>query len=119
MVKLYQNGKYIDQDVLNSSNNWSTEFNDLPKQDDVGEDYEYEVKEESTSVINGNAKTGYEVAYEVKESTDTSSDITTITTDITNTHTPKTVQKTIRKTWDDENDQDKIQIGRASCRERV
>lgn len=108
MVKLYQNGKYIDQDVLNSSNNWSTEFNDLPKQDDVGEDYEYEVKEESTSVINGNAKTGYEVAYEVKESTDTSSDITTITTDITNTHTPKTVQKTIRKTWDDENDQDKI-----------
>nr|WP_294698713.1 SpaA isopeptide-forming pilin-related protein [uncultured Anaerostipes sp.] len=108
VVKLYQNGKYIDQDVLNSSNNWSTEFNDLPKQDDVGEDYEYEVKEESTSVINGNAKTGYEVAYEVKESTDTSSDITTITTDITNTHTPKTVQKTIRKTWDDENDQDKI-----------
>ena len=109
VVKLYQNGKDMEKDqVLNAANNWSAEFNNLPKQDDVGEDYEYEVKEESTSVVNGNAKIGYEVAYEVKESTDTSSDITTITTDITNTHTPKTVQKTIRKTWDDENDQDKI-----------
>jgi len=58
--------------------------------------------------VNGNAKTGYEIAYEVKESTDKSSDITTITTNITNTHKPKTVQKTIRKVWDDENDQDKI-----------
>lgn len=109
VVKLYQNGKDMEKDqVLSAANNWSAEFNDLPKQDDVGEDYEYEVKEESTSVINGNVKTGYEVAYEVKESTDKSSDITTITTNITNTHTPKTVQKTIRKTWDDENDQDKI-----------
>ena len=108
VVKLYQNGTEIDHKTLDASNNWSAEFNDLPKQDDVGEDYEYEVKEESTSVINGNVKTGYEVAYEVKESTDKSSDITTITTNITNTHTPKTVQKTIRKTWDDENDQDKI-----------
>lgn len=107
-VILYQNGEKIDNRTLDSSNNWSAEFNDLPKQDDVGEDYEYEVKEEATSVVNGNAKTGYEIAYEVKESTDKSSDITTITTNITNTHTPKTVQKTIRKTWNDENNQDKI-----------
>lgn len=108
-VRVYRNGTRTDyRDTLSAANNWSTEFNKLPKQDDVGEAYEYEVREESTSVVNGNAKTGYEVAYEVKESTDKSSDITTITTDITNTHTPKTVQKTIRKTWKDENDQDKI-----------
>lgn len=94
--------------ILSAANNWTAEFNDLSKEDDLGEKYEYEVKEDSSSVVNGNAKTGYEIAYEVKESTDKSSDITTITTNITNTHKPKTVQKTIRKVWDDENDQDKI-----------
>ena len=94
--------------ILSVANNWTAEFNDLPKEDDFGEKYEYEVKEDSSSVVNGNAKTGYEIAYEVKESTDKSSDITTITTNITNTHKPKTVQKTIRKVWDDENNQDKI-----------
>ena len=108
-IKLYRNGTDMQKDqILSAANNWTAEFNDLPKQDDVGEDYEYEVKEESTSVINGNAKTGYEVAYEVKEFTDKSSDITTITTNITNTHIPKTVQKTIRKIWDDEYNKDKI-----------
>lgn len=108
VVRVYQNGTEIDHKTLDASNNWTAEFNDLPKTDDLGEKYEYEVKEDSSSVVNGNAKTGYEVAYEVKKSTDKSSDITTITTNITNTHKPKTVQKTIRKVWDDENNQDKI-----------
>lgn len=108
-IKLYRNGTDMQKDqILSAANNWTAEFNDLPKEDDLGEKYEYEVKEDSSSVVNGNAKTGYEIAYEVKESTDKSSDITTITTNITNTHKPKTVQKTIRKVWDDENDQDKI-----------
>lgn len=108
-IKLYRNGTDMQKDqILSAANNWTSEFNDLPKEDDLGEKYEYEVKEDSSSVVNGNAKTGYEIAYEVKESTDKSSDITTITTNITNTHKPKTVQKMIRKVWDDENDQDKI-----------
>lgn len=108
-IKLYRNGTDMQKDqILSAANNWTAEFNDLSKEDDLGEKYEYEVKEDSSSVVNGNAKTGYEIAYEVKESTDKSSDITTITTNITNTHKPKTVQKTIRKVWDDENDQDKI-----------
>lgn len=108
VVRVYQNGTEINHKTLDASNNWTAEFNDLSKTDPVGEDYEYEVKEDSSSVVNGNAKTGYEVAYEVKKSTDKSTGITTISTDITNTHKPKTVQKTIRKVWDDENDQDKI-----------
>ena len=108
VVRIYQNGTEINHKTLDASNNWTAEFNNLNKTDPVGEDYEYEVKEDSSSVVNGNAKTGYEIAYEVKESTDKSSDITTITTNITNTHKPKTVQKTIRKVWNDENDQDKI-----------
>lgn len=107
-IKRGEEGNYTFSEVCNAANNWTAEFNDLPKEDDLGEKYEYEVKEDSSSVVNGNAKTGYEIAYEVKESTDKSSDITTITTNITNTHKPKTVQKTIRKVWDDENDQDKI-----------
>ena len=108
-IRVYRNGTKTDyHDTLSAGNNWTVEFNNLPKADDLGEKYEYEVKEDSSSVVNGNAKTGYEIAYEVKESTDKSSDITTITTNITNTHKPKTVQKTIRKVWNDENDQDKI-----------
>lgn len=108
-VKLYRNGTDMQKSqTLSATNNWTVSYENLNKTDSVGEDYEYEVKEDSSSVVNGNAKTGYEIAYEVKESTDKSSDITTITTNITNTHKPKTVQKTIRKVWDDENDQDKI-----------
>ena len=81
VVRVYQNGTDTKlKATLNASNNWTAEFNYLPKTDDLGEKYEYEVKEDSSSVVNGNSKTGYEIAYEVKESTDKSSDITTITT---------------------------------------
>ncbi len=73
------------------------EFQTFLKQDYLGKKYEYEVKEDSSSVVNGNAKTGYEIAYEVKESTDKSSDITAIYNHITNTHKPKTVQKKFLK----------------------
>ena len=108
-VKLYRNGTDMQKDqTLSAANNWSAEFNDLPKTDDLGEKYEYEVKEDSSSVVNGNAKTGYEIAYEVKESTDKSSDITTITTNITNTHSPDSTTRSIQKKWSDNNDSDGI-----------
>ena len=94
--------------TLNANNHWTTEFNGLEKYDSTGEKYDYEVKEESTSTINGNTKSGYEAAYEVKEDTDKSTDITTITTDITNTHTPDSITKSIMKKWDDNNDIDGI-----------
>ena len=94
--------------ILSVANNWTAEFNDLPKEDDLGEKYEYEVKEDSSSVVNGNAKTGYEVAYEVKKSTDKSTGITTISTDITNTHSPDSTTKSIQKKWSDNNDSDGI-----------
>lgn len=83
--------------TLSATNNWTVSYEDLNKTDSVGEDYEYEVKEEKTSVINGNSKTGYEIAYDVKESTDKSTGITTITNDITNTHTPDPTTKSIMK----------------------
>ena len=83
-------------------------INNLNKTDPVGEDYEYEVKEDSSSVVNGNAKTGYEVAYEVKKSTDKSTGITTISTDITNTHRPDSTTRSIQKKWSDNNDSDGI-----------
>lgn len=108
VVRVYQNGTEINHKALDASNNWTAEFNDLPKTDDLGEKYEYEVKEDSSSVVNGNAKTGYEVAYEVKESTDKSSDITTITTNITNTHRPDSTTRSIQKKWSDNNDSDGI-----------
>ena len=108
-IKLYRNGTDMQKDqILSAANNWTAEFNDLPKEDDLGEKYEYEVKEDSSSVVNGNAKTGYEIAYEVKESTDKSSDITTITTDITNTHRPDSTTRSIQKKWNDNNDSDGI-----------
>ena len=108
VVRVYQNGTEIDHKTLDASNNWTAEFNDLPKTDDLGEKYEYEVKEDSSSVVNGNAKTGYEVAYEVKKSTDKSTGITTISTDITNTHSPDSTTKSIQKKWSDNNDSDGI-----------
>ena len=107
-MRVYQNGTEIDHKTLDASNNWTAEFNDLPKTDDLGEKYEYEVKEDSSSVVNGNAKTGYEVAYEVKKSTDKSTGITTISTDITNTHSPDSTTKSIQKKWSDNNDSDGI-----------
>ncbi len=108
-VKLYRNGSDMQKDqTLSAANNWTVEFNDLPKEDDLGEKYEYEVKEDSTSVVNGNAKTGYEIAYDVKESTDKSSDITTITTNITNTHNPDSTTRSIQKKWSDNNNSDGI-----------
>lgn len=108
VVRVYQNGTEINHKTLDASNNWTAEFNNLNKTDPVGEDYEYEVKEDSSSVVNGNAKTGYEVAYEVKKSTDKSTGITTISTDITNTHSPDSTTKSIQKKWSDNNDSDGI-----------
>lgn len=109
VVRVYQNGTDTKlKATLNASNNWTAEFNDLPKMDDLSEKYEYEVKEDLSSVVNGNAKTGYEIAYEVKESTDKSSDITTITTNITNTHSPDSTTRSIQKKWSDNNDSDGI-----------
>ena len=108
-IRVYRNGTKTDyHDTLSASNNWTAEFNNLNKTDPVGEEYEYEVKEDSSSVVNGNAKTGYEVAYEVKKSTDKSTGITTISTDITNTHSPDSTTKSIQKKWSDNNDSDGI-----------
>lgn len=75
--------------------------------DDVGNAYQYEIREEETDIINGDSKTGYEITYDVSESNDSEGN-TTINTDITNTHTPKTTQKAIEKHWDDQDDQDGI-----------
>ena len=109
VVRIYQNGTDTKlKATLDASNNWTAEFNDLPKTDDLGEKYEYEVKEDSSSVVNGNAKTGYEVAYEVKKSTDKSTGITTISTDITNTHSPDSTTRSIQKKWSDNSDSDGI-----------
>lgn len=108
-VKLYRNGTDMQKDqTLSATNNWTVSYEDLNKTDSVGEDYEYEVKEDSSPVVNGNAKTGYEVAYEVKKSTDKSTGITTISTDITNTHSPDSTTKSIQKKWSDNNDSDGI-----------
>ena len=108
-IRVYRNGTKTDyHDTLSASINWTAEFNNLNKTDPVGEDYEYEVKEDSSSVVNGNAKTGYEVAYEVKKSTDKSTGITTISTDITNTHRPDSTTRSIQKKWSDNNDSDGI-----------
>lgn len=108
-VKVYQNGSDMKKDqVLSANNNWTAEINNLPKYDAVGQKYEYEVKEETTDVINGNTKTGYQISYDVKETTDKATDITTITTDITNTHNPDSTEKSIRKVWNDNKDADGI-----------
>lgn len=108
-VKLYRNGTDMQKSqTLSATNNWTVSYENLNKTDSVGEDYEYEVKEDSSSVVNGNAKTGYEVVYEVKKSTDKSTGITTITNDITNTHTPDPTTKSIMKKWNDNNDVDGI-----------
>ena len=45
-MRVYQNGTEINHKTLDASNNWTAEFNNLNKTDPVGEDYEYEVKED-------------------------------------------------------------------------
>lgn len=106
-VTVYADGKETNHTAtLNAANNWSASFYGLEKYDVAGAKINYEVREESTQLINGNAKNGYEVSYE--ESEKVLSKNTTLTVQITNTHKIKTTQKSIQKVWDDQNDQDKI-----------
>ena len=71
-INLYRNGKYFNSTVLSENNNWKdkVKFQNLDVEDDDGIPYEYEFKEEQTDVINGDAKTGYEIAYSEEERID-------------------------------------------------
>lgn len=88
-VWLYKNGTKTDQSyTLNAGNHWTATFSGLDRMDETGEKINYEVREEETSIVNGDAKTGYETSYDVSEKTDTINKITTITSNIINTHHP-------------------------------
>lgn len=88
-VWLYKNGTKTEQShILNAENHWMATFSGLDRMDETGEKINYEVREEETSIINGDAKTGYETSYDISEKTDIVNKITTITSNIINTHQP-------------------------------
>ena len=92
-VKLLANGKDTGKTVtLNGENNWTAVFEDLNKDADkqpieytVEEVLEESTAEKYTSVISGNAETGFT---------------------ITNSHTPEVIDIDGSKTWDDADNQD-------------
>ena len=100
-VNLYRNGKYFDSTELNESNNWkdNTKFRRLDAENDEGVEYTYEIKEESTDLINGNSKTGYEISYAEEDQTDTDGTAYTNVA-ITNTHVPGKSKIVIHKKID-------------------
>lgn len=106
-VKVYADGVETKHTaLLNAANHWSASFYGLEKYDVAGQKVSYEVREEKTAVVNGDAKTGYDVSYE--ESEKVMSKNTTLAVTVTNTHKIETTQRSIQKSWDDKNDQDKI-----------
>lgn len=109
-VQLYRNGeKYLRPITLDASNNWTnnTTYQGLDKYDSVGEEINYEIKEEAFDNLTGDAKTGYVDSYETNETTDDDG-TTTKNIIITNTHTPDTTQKKVKKVWNDQSNKDGI-----------
>ncbi|MBS4770360.1 Cna B-type domain-containing protein [Carnobacteriaceae bacterium zg-ZUI240] len=91
IVQLYANGKAIDGQtvILNDTNSWTAQFENLAKVDDNGEEIVYTVKEVDidgyASKVSGNSENGYT---------------------ITNTHKPEVTEILGKKTWSDNNNQD-------------
>ena len=84
-VYLLANGIRVGQYILNSSNNWTYTFKDLPKKDADGVEFVYTVEEAEVPEGYNSAVNGFA---------------------ITNTHTPEKVVINGAKTWNDANDQD-------------
>ena len=88
-VQLYANGNtYGDAVVLNETNGWSYDWEDLPEKQ-AGKDVSYEVKETGTVV-------GYTTAYKTAGNTVT----------ITNTHDIAKTSKSVVKVWKDDGNRD-------------
>ena len=64
-IQLEQNGKDLKQLELTPDNNWSSSFKDLPKYDQAGDDYRYEVKEvmmeNYEATISGDSQNGFTI----------------------------------------------------------
>lgn len=90
-VQLYANNqKAGDEVVLSAANNWSYQWNNLPKY--------FEGKEVYYSVHEPEPPKGYTPMVEEKDGKFT----------VTNVHTHETVKKNVTKVWDDNNDADRI-----------
>ncbi|MBP1968503.1 LPXTG-motif cell wall-anchored protein [Virgibacillus natechei] len=84
-VNLHANGEAIDSEEVTEEDDWSYNFENLPK---------YEAGEEITYTITEDEVEGYETEINGF--------------DITNTHTPEMIDVNGTKTWDDANNQDGI-----------
>ena len=82
-VNLLANGKEVKEVVVTSENDWTYEFNDLPKYED-GQEIVYTVTEDEVEGYTSSVD-GY---------------------DITNTHTPEVTSVSGTKTWEDAENQD-------------
>lgn len=90
-VQLYANNqKAGDEVVLSAANNWTYQWNNLPKY--------FEGKEIYYSVHEKEPPKGYTPMVEEKDGKFT----------VTNLHTHETVKKNVTKVWDDNNDADRI-----------
>lgn len=100
-VKLYQNGNFLTERKLNSSNNWSDTMEKkdaLPKYNpDTGEEYEYKWEEEADSLGDD-----YELVSEKTETTE-DTQYTYKTTELINAYSDFTTAS-VEKSWEDEDD---------------
>lgn len=96
-VYLYRNGMPYKETWLGEENDWKDDktFTDIPAEDDKGQEYVYECKEEQTELVNGNKRTGYLASYEEEDIVRDGKRFQK--TVITNEHVPETNTITIHK----------------------
>ena len=81
-VRLYANGVETASAALNAANNWSYTFENLPRNNDAGEEIAYTILEDQVPQYRTTIR-GYNVV---------------------NDYVPETVSASVTKIWDDEND---------------
>ncbi len=81
-VRLYADGAETASAALNAANNWSYTFENLPRNNDAGEEIAYTIREDQVPQYRATIR-GYNVV---------------------NDYEPETVSASVTKIWDDEND---------------